>query len=117
MRSLWIDASGGVFGRGRDPDHEPGDARSDSTMCGGHSCRCAARDRRPSRGPPVAADAALERGQLLHATADALRANRAELSKLSPRRGKPRIENLDEVEWSAACFQYYAEIDVMPTGR
>src|SRR5204862_3359110 len=38
------------------------------------------------------------------------RADRAELSRLlTLEGGKPRIENLDEVEWSAACFQYYAE--------
>jgi betaine-aldehyde dehydrogenase len=54
---------------------------------------------------------ALERGRLLHEAATALRADRAELSKLlTLEGGKPRIENLDEVEWSAACFQYYAEI-------
>ena len=54
---------------------------------------------------------ALERGRLLHEAAGALRANRAEISKLlTLEGGKPRIENLDEVEWSAACFQYYAEI-------
>src|SRR3954452_21743071 len=54
---------------------------------------------------------ALERGRLLHETAGAMRADRAELSRLlTLEGGKPRIENLDEVEWSAACFQYYAEI-------
>ena len=54
---------------------------------------------------------ALERGRLLHETAGLMRADRAELSKLlTLEGGKPRIENLDEVEWSAACFQYYAEI-------
>jgi acyl-CoA reductase-like NAD-dependent aldehyde dehydrogenase len=54
---------------------------------------------------------ALERGKLLHEAAGTMRADRAELSKLlTLEGGKPRIENLDEVEWSAACFQYYAEI-------
>src|SRR6478735_8153801 len=54
---------------------------------------------------------ALERGRLLHETAGLIRADRAELSKLlTLEGGKPRIENLDEVEWSAACLQYYAEI-------
>ncbi len=24
--------------------------------------------------------------------------------------GKPMIENLDEIEWTTACFDYYAEI-------
>src|SRR3954453_14725070 len=57
------------------------------------------------RGP------ALERGKLLHEAAARMRADRAALSALLTREGgKPRIENLDEVEWCAACFQYYAEI-------
>jgi betaine-aldehyde dehydrogenase len=54
---------------------------------------------------------ALERGKMLHETAGLMRADRARLSELLTREGgKPRIENLDEVEWCAACFQYYAEI-------
>jgi acyl-CoA reductase-like NAD-dependent aldehyde dehydrogenase len=54
---------------------------------------------------------ALERGKLLHEGATLMREDRAELSKLlTLEGGKPRIENLDEVEWCAACFQYYAEI-------
>src|SRR3954470_15968273 len=54
---------------------------------------------------------ALERGKLLHEAAGRMRADRAALSALLTREGgKPRIENLDEVEWCAACFQYYAEI-------
>ncbi len=54
---------------------------------------------------------AIERGHLLHHTATALRDDRARLSELLTREGgKPRIENLDEVEWCAACFDFYAEI-------
>jgi acyl-CoA reductase-like NAD-dependent aldehyde dehydrogenase len=54
---------------------------------------------------------ALERGKLLHHAAGQMRADRGELSRLlTLEGGKPRIENLDEVEWCAACFQYYAEI-------
>jgi len=54
---------------------------------------------------------ALERGKLLHQTATLMREDRAALSTLLTREGgKPRIENLDEVEWCAACFQYYAEL-------
>jgi betaine-aldehyde dehydrogenase len=53
----------------------------------------------------------VERARLLHDAAAALRADRAFLSELLTREGgKPRIENLDEVEWCAACFDYYAEI-------
>ena len=54
---------------------------------------------------------AVERARLLHEVAAALRDDRAKLSELLTREGgKPRIENLDEVEWCAACFDYYAEI-------
>src|SRR5690242_5853236 len=54
---------------------------------------------------------AVERARVLHEVALALRADRARLSELLTREGgKPRIENLDEVEWCAACFDYYAEI-------
>src|SRR5918911_2630863 len=54
---------------------------------------------------------AIERGRLLHQAAGLMRGDRAELSTLLTKEGgKPRIENLDEVEWCAACFQYYAEI-------
>lgn len=54
---------------------------------------------------------AVERAKLLHETAAALREDRARLSELLTREGgKPRIENLDEVEWCAACFDYYGEI-------
>lgn len=54
---------------------------------------------------------AVERAKLLHETAHAMRAHRAVLAELLTREGgKPRIENLDEVEWSAACCDYYAEI-------
>lgn len=68
---------------------------------------------------------AIERGKLLHETASLMRADRADLSSLLTREGgKPRIENLDEVEWCAACFQYYAEIarnshgsSIPPTGE
>jgi acyl-CoA reductase-like NAD-dependent aldehyde dehydrogenase len=54
---------------------------------------------------------AIERAHLLHEAAGRLRADRVRLSELLTREGgKPRIENLDEVEWCAACFQYYAEL-------
>ncbi|OGQ17569.1 MAG: hypothetical protein A2138_24765 [Deltaproteobacteria bacterium RBG_16_71_12] len=54
---------------------------------------------------------AVERGKVLHEIARALRADRATVSELLTKEGgKPRIENLDEVEWCAACFAYYAEV-------
>ena len=80
------------------PDSSPDDVR--------RACARAAEAQKHWRKLP-----ALERGKLLHEGAGLMRADRAELSTLLTREGgKPRIENLDEVEWSAACFQYYAEI-------
>src|SRR4051795_9898804 len=70
------------------------------------ACAAAAEAQRHWRTLP-----ALERAHLLHEAAGLMRADRARLSELLTREGgKPRIENLDEVEWCAACFQYYAEI-------
>jgi acyl-CoA reductase-like NAD-dependent aldehyde dehydrogenase len=70
------------------------------------ACAAAAEAQRHWRTLP-----ALERGKLLHHAAGLMRDDRAELSTLLTKEGgKPRIENLDEVEWCAACFQYYAEI-------
>jgi len=54
---------------------------------------------------------AVERAKYLHEAARSLRADRAMVSELLTREGgKPRIENLDEVEWCAACLDYYAEL-------
>lgn len=54
---------------------------------------------------------AVERARLLHDAARAMREDRALLSRLlTLEGGKPRIENLDEVEWCAACVDYYGEI-------
>jgi betaine-aldehyde dehydrogenase len=54
---------------------------------------------------------AVERAGMLHAVAAGIRAKRGELAELMTREGgKPLCENRDEVEWTAACFDYYAEI-------
>ena len=94
-------------------DREPGDARdwsTRSTEATAADVRRAVAAPRRSRGTGAGMPA-LERGELLHEAAGLMRADRAELSALLTREGgKPRIENLDEVEWCAACFQYYAEI-------
>jgi betaine-aldehyde dehydrogenase len=52
-----------------------------------------------------------ERGALLKEVADGLRERTDELAELMTREGgKPLIENRDEVGWTAAAFDYYAEI-------
>jgi acyl-CoA reductase-like NAD-dependent aldehyde dehydrogenase len=54
---------------------------------------------------------ALEKAQMLHAIARDLRARQKEIATVMTQEGgKPFCENRDEVEWVAACFDYYAEI-------
>jgi acyl-CoA reductase-like NAD-dependent aldehyde dehydrogenase len=113
MRSLWIDggwqaSSGGDTSRISNPAtleaiDDVVEGTADDVR---RAAAAAARASRHWRRMP-----ALERGRLLHDAAGLMRADRAELSKLMTLEGgKPRIENLDEIEWSAACLQYYAEI-------
>jgi len=53
----------------------------------------------------------LDKAKVLHEIAARIRARSHELATLLTQEGgKPRIENLDEIEWTAACFDYYAEI-------
>jgi acyl-CoA reductase-like NAD-dependent aldehyde dehydrogenase len=53
----------------------------------------------------------LERAEMMHESARRLREQSVEIARmLTMEGGKPLIENLDEVEWVAACFDYYAEV-------
>jgi len=53
----------------------------------------------------------LDKAKILHEIATRIRAKEHDLAALMTREGgKPWIENADEVEWTAACFDYYAEI-------
>jgi betaine-aldehyde dehydrogenase len=53
----------------------------------------------------------LERAALMHEFAARLRGkHRAVARQLTLEGGKPLIENIDEVEWVAATFDYYAEV-------
>ncbi|MBI4052052.1 MAG: aldehyde dehydrogenase, partial [Elusimicrobia bacterium] len=59
-----------------------------------------------------------ERAELLHAVAQGIRAQARELSKiLTQEGGKPLRENVDEMGWSASCFDYYAELQRNRRGR
>jgi acyl-CoA reductase-like NAD-dependent aldehyde dehydrogenase len=61
---------------------------------------------------------AIERGEMLHEVAARLRARTDELAELmTAEGGKPLIENSDEVGWSAAAFDYYAELGRDSAGR
>ncbi len=58
-----------------------------------------------------AATPALERGEMLHEVATRIRAKTDELAETMTREGgKPRVENADEIGWTAAAFDYYAEM-------
>jgi acyl-CoA reductase-like NAD-dependent aldehyde dehydrogenase len=61
---------------------------------------------------------AVERGEMLHEVATRLRARTDELAEaMTLEGGKPLIENSDEVGWTAAAFDYYAEIGRDSAGR
>ncbi|HSJ58507.1 MAG TPA: aldehyde dehydrogenase family protein [Anaerolineae bacterium] len=61
---------------------------------------------------------AVERADYLHEIARRLRDNEAEIARqMTLEAGKPLVENLDEVGWTAACFDYYAEIGRHSRGR
>ena len=54
---------------------------------------------------------ALERAEMLHEVAVRIRARTDELARvMTLEGGKPLIENSDEVGWTAAAFDYYAEM-------
>jgi betaine-aldehyde dehydrogenase len=113
MRTLWIDggwkdSQGGRARRIENPATlELVDEVIDATASDvRHACRAASAAHHHWKRLP-----AIERGRMLHEAAELMRADRARLSELLTREGgKPRIENLDEVEWCAACFQFYAEL-------
>jgi betaine-aldehyde dehydrogenase len=61
---------------------------------------------------------AVERAELLHEAARRMRERTGELAELlTLEGGKPLIENTDEVGWTAAAFDYYAEIGRDEAGR
>ncbi|HEX2160239.1 MAG TPA: aldehyde dehydrogenase family protein [Thermoleophilaceae bacterium] len=61
---------------------------------------------------------AAERAELLHEVANRLRARSDELARaMTLEGGKPLIENSDEVGWTAAAFDYYAEMGRNFAGR
>ena len=61
---------------------------------------------------------AVDRGEMLHEVANRLRARTDELAEtMTAEGGKPLIENSDEVSWTAAAFDYYAEIGRDSAGR
>ena len=60
----------------------------------------------------------VERAEMLHEVATRLRARTDELAELMTLEGgKPLVENSDEVGWTAAAFDYYAEIGRDSAGR
>ncbi len=61
---------------------------------------------------------AVEHADFLHEVARRLRQQAEALARqLTLEGGKPLVENLDEVSWTAACFDYYAELGRHSRGR
>ena len=61
---------------------------------------------------------AVDRGELLHEAARRLRDRSEKLAEaMTQEGGKPLIENRDEIDWTAACLDYYAEIGRDSAGR
>src|ERR687894_1786669 len=61
---------------------------------------------------------AVERAELLHEVANRMRAMTGELARaMTLEGGKPLVENSDEVGWTAAAFDYYAEMGRNFAGR
>jgi acyl-CoA reductase-like NAD-dependent aldehyde dehydrogenase len=61
---------------------------------------------------------AVERAELLHEVAARMRARTDELARvMTLEGGKPLVENSDEVGWTAAAFDYYAEMGRNFAGR
>ena len=59
-----------------------------------------------------------ERGEMMHALSAWITANTEELARtLTLEGGKPLVENRDEMGWSAACLDFYAEIGRLERGR
>jgi acyl-CoA reductase-like NAD-dependent aldehyde dehydrogenase len=60
----------------------------------------------------------VDRAPLLRGVADAMRGITEELAQLMTAEiGRPLTESRDEVEWCAACFEYYAEVARSEIGR
>ncbi|MBO9533713.1 MAG: aldehyde dehydrogenase [Solirubrobacteraceae bacterium] len=65
-----------------------------------------------------AAIAAAERAELLHELARGLRDGTDEIAAImTAEGGKPLVENRDEIGWTAAAFDFYAELARLQTGR
>ncbi len=68
--------------------------------------------------PEWASIPAVERAELLHEVATRMRARTGEIARvMTLEGGKPLVENSDEVGWTAAVFDYYAEMGRNFAGR
>jgi betaine-aldehyde dehydrogenase len=68
--------------------------------------------------PGWAKTSAGERCEMLHEVARRLREDAEELARtMTAEGGKPLVENRDELDWTAAAFDYYAEIGRDHAGR
>lgn len=71
-----------------------------------------------SASPEWSAMPGVDRTPMLRAVAEALRSRSEELAAIMTTEiGRPLSESADEVEWCAACFDYYSEVARSEIGR
>ena len=120
MERMWIanEWTGAADGRVFEVVNPANEEVLDTAPCGGatdvdRAVAAAARAFPEWRRTP-----GIERAEKLHHAARKIREDREGLAVLLTKEGgKPLPENRDEVEWIAACFDYYAEIGRDAIGR
>jgi betaine-aldehyde dehydrogenase len=113
MRKMWIDGgfTAGNSGRTFEIDNPATEEILDQVPRGDAKDAAAAVEAAAAAFREWRKVSGLERATLMHRFATRLRERHKEIARaLSLEGGKPLIENLDEVEWCAACFDYYGEL-------
>lgn len=113
MRKMWIDGgfTAGNSGRTFEIDNPATEEILDQVPRGDAKDAAAAVEAAAAAFKEWRKVPGLERATLMHRFATRLRERHKEIARtLSLEGGKPLIENLDEVEWCAACFDYYGEL-------
>ncbi|MEO7001867.1 MAG: aldehyde dehydrogenase family protein [Ktedonobacterales bacterium] len=119
-RPMWINGAftTGVSGRVIDVLDPASEEKIDDVPAGNAADVTAAVDAANAAFPEWRRMPAGERGELLHEVARKLTEHTEALAELLTQEGgKPLVENRDEMNWSAACFRYYAEIGRTSRGR
>ena len=113
MQKMWIDGrfTAGNSGKSFEIDNPATEELIDAVPRGDATDAAAAVEAAAAAFKEWRRVPGLERATLMHQFAARLRARHKEIARtLSMEGGKPLIENLDEIEWCAACFDYYGEL-------